>query len=134
MESKESVPKTLDWVKARTECSIERLFLLLIEVLRADVQSIQARSQGSTKYTLDVPTDSSAAVIKEEDMGGIRDRDGVVFRRTTSGIVARTAKNEVLFTAKPSLAINGDCRLEIDGQPLELWQVSRRALEPLFFP
>jgi len=39
----------------------------------------------------------------------------------------------VLFEAKASLGFEGRCRYEVEGQPLELWQVSRKALEDLFF-
>lgn len=39
-----------------------------------------------------------------------------------------------MFDARPSLNKEGDCLLEIEGQPFALWQVCRRALEGLFFP
>jgi hypothetical protein len=62
---------------------------------------------------------------------------GVMFKRTESGIVVdmetKGKPGRVLFEARAALGFEGRCRYEIDGQPLELWQISRRALEDLFF-
>jgi hypothetical protein len=39
-----------------------------------------------------------------------------------------------LFSAKPYLNHEGECLLQIgETDPLHIWQVSRKALEPLFF-
>ena len=62
----------------------------------------------------------------------------VVFEMTPSGITVKAGGHETRpsFKAKPVLLRLGECQLEIEGEesePLELWQVSRRALENLFF-
>ena len=95
----ESVPKTLDWVTARAECSIERLFMLLTEVMDSDVKTMQARAPVGTQFSLNQLTAAKIVIAKVTT-----DRQG--------------------FTAKPSLDSTGTCRLEVGGQPMELWQVS----------
>jgi hypothetical protein len=44
-----------------------------------------------------------------------------------------TFEDKSTFTANPSLDDNGQCQLEVEGAKLSIWQVSRRALENLFF-
>jgi hypothetical protein len=129
------VPKTLDWVTARAECSVERLFRLLTETLDTDVKTMQARAPSGTRFTLNALGGNKVVVAKVRGFGGgFMDGDNVVFETTPLGIVARTGRADTqLFLAKPSLGLDGECHLEIDGQPHELWQVSRKALEALFF-
>ena len=38
-----------------------------------------------------------------------------------------------MFKAVARLQDDGRCRLEVDGAPVHVWQVSKRALEGLFF-
>ncbi len=129
----ETVPKTLDWVKARAECSLEHLFSLLIEVLDSDVKSMRAHAPDGTQLSLNVLTASKVSISKVQPDRGFSKAGKVVFDRTSLGINVGSDRNDLMFTAKPSLDATGSCRLEIDGQPMELWQVSRKALEDLFF-
>lgn len=132
----EIVPKTCDWVTRRAECSVEKLFLLLVEVVESDVKVMHARSlPHGPSFTTNKPTSGKLVVMKmfpDSTIAG-----NVVFERTIGGIEVRMLKRardeQALFTAKPSLSAEGECRLEIDYLPMELWQVSRRALEDLFF-
>jgi hypothetical protein len=64
--------------------------------------------------------------------------DAVTFERTDRGIVVSSANADGTtpsFIATPDFADDGECRMRINDeeQLLELWQVSRRALETLFF-
>lgn len=45
----------------------------------------------------------------------------------------RPARGEPLFTASVRMGDDGKCRLVIGDEEVKLWQVSKRALEPLFF-
>jgi hypothetical protein len=131
----ENVPKTLDWVKARAECSLEHLFMLLREVVDSDVKAMQARKADHRRdFSLGDPNQSKFVVSKAAE--GEQPFRGVIFERASQGIRVMSATRtgfEEMFVAKPSLDVAGSCRLEVGGQPLELWQVSRKALEDLFF-
>jgi hypothetical protein len=48
-------------------------------------------------------------------------------------IEVRNQNNEVLFTAHLTLNNEGQCKLRVEDQELELWQFRRMALEKLFF-
>lgn len=67
---------------------------------------------------------------------GLLDQGMIHFRIEEGEIVvsARSPRNqEDRFTAKPHLSMAGECMFEVDGTPLRPWQVSRLALESLFF-
>ena len=126
------VPKTFDWVRARAECSLQHVFLILREVIDADVKSMQALSKGPA-FKLDTPTDTKLVVVKEYQSG---EAQSVVLERMSNRIEVRAGYQQMpMFTAVPSLDASGSCRLHIKGdtEPSELWQVSRKALEDLFF-
>lgn len=132
------IPKTLDWVKARFDCSLPSVFLALEEAAKSDVASITPRVTAAT-FSVERVTDQKFMVSKAWTAGGIQQGDAIVFELLPSrGIqVTRSHAQRPLFFAKPALQPDGACKLEIDGDtnaaPLELWQVSRRALEDLFF-
>ncbi len=133
----ESVPKTLNWVKARAECSIDHLFETLVQVIDSDVKTIQSYDS-LRRYVFQFNRVNEWKVIVSRTSPSVeRASRSVVFERGASEIAAtaynaRGERNE-LFTARPSFDAAGACRLEIRNQPLELWQVSRKALEDLFF-
>lgn len=132
----EKIPETLDWVTIRGKCSVEHLFGLLAETIDSDVKVMQERLKGSgLLLEYQMVSRSKIVVSKMSVAGGFIAGPNVVFEFTSGGITAQTNPDgKRLFLAKPSFSgITGKCKLEIDGQLLELWQVSRRGLEDLFF-
>lgn len=131
------VPKTCDWVNRRAKCSAEQLFLLLVEVVDADVKDMQAQTTDKNLvFGVARPAPSKAVVSRLRDYGGgMKDGDAVVFERTRNGTITATKqpKAEKIFEALPWLDEDGECRLRIGTKSLYLWQVSRIALEELFF-
>ena len=129
----ESVPKTCDWVKVRHECSLDQMFILLSEVIDSDVKSMESRTKDV--IALGKPAEKKLVVSRKWDIGGMMTSEAIVFEQTRDGISVKDARTEKhLFIAKPTVNQVGECKLEVDDQALELWQVSRKALEGLFFP
>ena len=67
---------------------------------------------------------------------GAVDSSVIGFERTKNGIDVFYQDRNVktpMFTAKPHIDVNGDCKFEVDGNPLEPWQVSKMALEAFLF-
>src|SRR6266571_2431989 len=99
----ESVPKTLDWVKARAECSIEHVFMLLVEVVDSDVKAVQARTDRRGEFGTNRLRDTKLIVTKASDYGaGLKTVAGVVFERTPSGIDVHASTQDgqkTMFTA-----------------------------------
>lgn len=134
---KDEVPKALNWVKARAECSIEHLFILLSTVVETDTKAATERGRGSLSFAVGRPTEDTLLVVRKYNDSGFITSEAVAFDRLRDGSIhvsRRTARGSTdLFLAKPHVDLKGDCKFEVDGVPLEPWQVSKRALEDLFF-
>jgi hypothetical protein len=135
-----TAPITFNWVQARSNCSIEQAFITLREVVDSDVKerNIQLNKRGDDRVLISYPTDTKFIVIRQWDAGGIPSSEGIVFERTPTGLVVEDAQTQrPLFAALPALTPGGECKFTVEGknsgEPLEFWQVSRLALETLFF-
>ena len=133
------VPEVFDWVTARVECSVGRMFVLLTERVESDVTLMQAHvDKARRRLTFNRVADARFIVAVEQiDGNHVFGGRGVMFKRTNSGIVVdmkvSNKPDQVLFEAKAALSVEGKCHYEVAGQSLELWQVSRKALEDLLF-
>lgn len=128
------IPTIFNWVKARSECSLQRIFLCLAEVIDSDVKVFNELPSVDASISANRPTEEKIVVVKTWKYGGTA--RSVVFDLTDRGIAVKSGSNgKPLFLAKPFLLQSGECKLEIEGvaEPLELWQVSRKGLEELFF-
>jgi hypothetical protein len=135
MQMERETLRLFDWVKARAECSLPHLFGVLGEVVDSDVKAIQ-KIKPDMKFTFSKPTATKVIVGKTWDAGGFSSAESIVFELVDAGIAVKQGPTEKrLLIARPTLDLDGECRLAIDGERdgLELWQVSRRALEALFF-
>jgi hypothetical protein len=131
------IPKAYNWVKARSACSVDQLFLLLAQTIKADVEAANALTPNHQNFKYATPTTDRIVVVRPVN-GGQYTAGAIVFRRTVTAIEAidmpkDPSTEQVMFSGIPSLDVGGECRLEVEGEPLELWQFSRRALEPFFF-
>jgi hypothetical protein len=128
-----------NWVKARSECSLVPVFAALREVVDSDVKEVNELNRPRLRFTLNPEAGSASkfVVIRQQDMSGFFQAFTVVFELKDDAIVVtardQTGNGKPLFSAKPSLKPDGQCMLDIDGEPCFLWQVSRKALEALFF-
>lgn len=52
MVEEQKVPKTLDWVKARAECSIDTLFIMLGAVVESDTKAADSRAGEDVEFRL----------------------------------------------------------------------------------
>jgi hypothetical protein len=130
----DKAPKTLDWVTLRGNCSVRHLFALLLETVDSDVTVMQERLRGTTRRVECDRTSQAKFVVSCFEHVRTPIEANVVFECSYVAItVTANPGHRPLFVAKPSFTFAGDCALEIDGQPMELWQVSRKALEDLFF-
>ena len=123
-----NIPQKFDWVTARVNCNCDTLFGFLAETVESDVEAMNQHTDGERFLCR---TDQDRLIVA---IGKSR----VVFRKQTDRIVVtaidQMGNDTQLFTALPHLLSNGSCKMEIQtDEPLELWQVSRRAVEFLFF-
>lgn len=130
------VPKVFPWVEERAKCSIVGVFIALAVRVKSDVESMTGlHLQPKHLFAFTAPSEKTFLVEKQIKVGGMVAPGGVVvFEHDETKItVSDGLKYNVLFEATPAIGEDGPCRLDVNGVVLELWQVSRKALEPLFF-
>ena len=135
------VPETFEWVPARAKCSAEQMFTLLGARIESDAVAMKEQLK-NTNYQVGfkkVAADSFVVSKQYLESGFSFKGRNVLVKRTATGIavdaldIQKESSPRPLFEASVSLGLDGICRYEFDGQPLELWQVSKKALEDLFF-
>lgn len=78
-------------------------------------------------------------MVRNRDLAGPIESTGVKFELRANEIAVSNIKTGMMhgatpaFSAVPRLNEDGECRLEVQGERLQFWQVSRKALEDLFF-
>jgi hypothetical protein len=123
-----------NWVTARQSCSLAQVFKTLEEVLDSDVKAAQGLGILGVEFKIITDATNKIVVGRSQNCGGLVTGNAVVFELTPTEIRVKDSRTEQhLFSARPNLNIAGECLLEIDGQPYQFWQVSRKALEDLFF-
>ena len=126
------VPSSFDWVSARAECNVRELFSRLRDVVESDcnianeknrIEKAVFESRSEEKFTVSFTHSETKALLA-----------GACFHLKKSEIqVADLLTHKPLFTAKAYLLDGGDCTFVVDDKPLKAWQVSRLALEDVFF-
>lgn len=121
-----------DWVTARAECSLVVTFEKLKLQLRDDVDKREAilRAGPEANYGFKLVLDRKGAAVVME---GNQIHDSVLFRLTDKAIEVVDNAGKTRFAATPTLDDEGQCKLSVNGQELELWQFRKKALEALFF-
>lgn len=120
----------MDWVKARSACSSKRVFETLYEVVESDVKSANALNNLAAKFHVTHHHKKIIVSREEEDGDAVTN---IVFELSPGAITVKQGPDKPLFSARPRLSETGECLLEVDGTLYQLWQVSQKALEDLFF-
>jgi hypothetical protein len=116
-----------DWVKARAQCSLGVIFRKLKAAAARDVDSINAIfAETKTASVVELSELSDRFLV-------IKQGRSAEFKLTASSISINVDEGRRELAAVPALNPEGDCRLLVNGNELELWQVCRLALEEIFF-
>lgn len=123
-----------NWVKARHECSVLRMFERLRLRAAADVDernSIRAdrRELEGSGLKFELQSNGSRFVIFRDG----KPRGSVTFTLAGSEISIEGDNPPVHFVGAVTLNNQGQCRLRVGQEELEEWQVMKKALECLFF-
>jgi len=135
MADEKKAPKTMDWVKAKSECSIDALFIALQAVLTADAKAADSRSGQDIEFRVGSPA-HDVFMVERRVFTSFIQVSVIGFERTKEGIAVSaqdSQKKTAMFVAKPYVDVEGECKFEVDGTPMEAWQVSKKALEAFLF-
>lgn len=124
----------VDWVTQRLRCSKKGVFNALRERVKLDVQRANEAHNGEGNLLdLNDQGETFFAVYRELHYG-----QSAVATFSLFGDGRIEANTQVINKALPPFEVHHEwddttvtCRLTVDGQDLQLWQISQRALEPL---
>ncbi|MGA8143003.1 MAG: hypothetical protein WB987_03830 [Candidatus Acidiferrales bacterium] len=123
----------VDWVTARSKCSMGIIFEKLRKQVEEDVairQKIQQESANryyAFKFS-DTGKDSFSVLVEGNRIYGT-----VRFDWIDSAIHVSNRDGKQLLMATLTLNLEGECRIKINDQEYEMWQFRKMALESLFF-
>ncbi len=128
-KAEKSSPK-FDWVTERSSCSLPKVFKTLRLQVEEDVKSRNALRPDNSPYEFSLAENAGDFTVRLEakDL-----RQSVIFSLSEHAISVRDDKSNPMFDVTLTFTDEGKCKLNVNNQPRELWQIRRMALEELFF-
>ena len=132
-----------NWVEERSKCDIDSKFDALCEIVQRDVEEmnklsseIRRRYKFSYKFEADGISPKLFVVRIPED-GGSTGRAQVIFEKIAQNQAIRThfhnrERRALLFFPR-WVQKNRKCLFYCDDKYFEVWEISQKVLEPLFF-
>jgi hypothetical protein len=119
-----------DWVTERSSCSLPKVFNTLRVQVEEDVKTRNALRPSYSPYEFSVKDDNGefAILLKANEL-----QQSVVFRLAEHAILVRNDKSNPMFEVTATFSDGGECRLKVNGEERDFWQVRRMALEELMF-
>jgi hypothetical protein len=123
--------RNFDWVEARFECSPIKVFERLREEVQRDGEMRKNVRQKDERLAIEFLSSGQLfGVVREYGTNRIMK---IIFTLDGDTISVRDYHEKTILEAQPTLSGEGECRLRIDGQEREFWQVRMMALENIFF-
>src|SRR5258708_32242629 len=122
--------QNLDWVKARSSCSLAAVFEELKSEIKRDVETRNGLIPPQAHYHFRVTEKGNEIRVHSESNLG---PNPVVFTLTEKAISVQTGKGKPILEATVTLNHEGRCVAKVNGTECEFWQMRHRALEELFF-
>jgi len=121
---------TLDWVTARSACTLPKVFATLRQQVEEDVKTRNAKRPTFAPYEFSVADDIDAFTVflKAKDLSR-----SVTFKLNEHAIAVHDDQGSAKFQVRLHFNDLAECRLRVDEQEREFWQVRRMALEDLMF-
>lgn len=122
--------QNLDWVTARSACSLRGVFEGLKTEIKGDVKTRNELRPSGAGYQFGVTARGDEIRVYSESNQGSK---SVVFTLSDKFISAKDGEGAAIFQATVTLNHEGRCVARIDGTECEFWQMRQRALEKLLF-
>ena len=119
-----------DWVTERSSCSLPKVFKDLRLQVEADVKTRNALRPNNSPYEFSVAGNGDDFTVLLEAKDAHR---SVIFSLAEHAILVRDDKGNQMLEVTVTFNDEGKCRLTVNKEERELWQVRRLALEKLFF-
>jgi hypothetical protein len=128
-KTEKNIPK-FDWVTGRSSCSLPKVFKELRLGVEEDIKTRNSLRPDNSPYLFSVREDLADFTVLLEGKDLNR---SVIFTLAEHAIVIRDNKGNQVFEVISIFNDEGQCRLSVNGEDLDPWQVRRMALEELLF-
>ena len=120
-----------DWVTATCQCSTANIFETLKAQVKSDVEKRKSSApEAQARGSFSVVTNGGSFAVTVQDFR--TPHRAVVFELVAEGIRVHDDQ-KLSFIATATISNERICKLKVDDQEYEFWQVRKMALENLFF-
>ena len=119
-----------DWVTERSSCTLPKVFNTLRLEVEDDVKTRNSLRPNPPAYEFLVTNDTGefAVLLKAKEL-----QKSVSFRLADNAILVRDDQGKPMFEVTLAFDDAGKCRLNVNSQEREFWQVRHMALEDLMY-
>jgi hypothetical protein len=119
-----------DWVTERSSCSLPKVFNTFRQQVEEDVKTRNSLRPNPPAYEFLVTNDTGefAVLLKAKEL-----QKSVTFTLADNGILVRDDQGKPMFEVTLTFDDAGNCRLNVNAQQRDYWQVRRMALEDLMY-
>jgi hypothetical protein len=119
-----------DWVTERSSCTLPKAFNTLRLQVEEDVKTRNALRPNPPAYEFLVTHDTGefAVLLKAKEL-----QKTVAFSLADNAILVRDDQGKPMFEVTLAFDDSGKCRLNVNAQERDFWQVRRMALEDLMY-
>jgi hypothetical protein len=119
-----------DWVTARSACTLPKIFKDLRLGIEHDVATRNSLRMKSAPYEfLVAESEGGFKVLLKSEMVSL----AVTFTLAEHAILVRDNTGTSMFDITVKFSDRGECKLLVNSEEKEMWQVQRMALEDLMF-
>ena len=120
-----------NWVTERSACSLPKVFHTLRLQVEEDVKTRNAQRPKNSPYEFAVKESGSdfTVLYVAKDVS-----KSVIFTLDKNGILVRGGEGNQMFEVTLNFTTDGECKLIVNEEQRDFWQVRRMALEELMFP
>ena len=124
-----NVPR-FDWVTMRSSCSLPKIFKELRLEVEEDIKTRNALRPNNSPYEFSVSEKGQdfTVLLDAKDL-----KQSVTFSLADHAILVRDDKGNQVLEMTLKFDDHGECKLYVNGQERESWQVRRMALEDIMF-
>jgi hypothetical protein len=121
---------SFDWVTERSSCSLPKVFNVLRLQVEEDVKTRNALRPNYSPYEFSLieDTEEFKVLLKAKEL-----QQAVTFSLGDRAIQVHDGQDNKMFEVTASFDDTGKCRLQVNAEDRDFWQVRRMALEDLMF-
>lgn len=123
-------PPEFDWITGRSSCALPKVFSTLRSQIERDIETRNGLRPNNSPYKFSLAEDIDKITVRLESE---ELNKAVVFLLADHAISVHDDQGTRMFDVTLTFDDRGRCRLSVNGEERDFWQVRRMALEDLMF-